>query len=72
MPSHIHEFSLTYGSALTSNINNHMKILGGASGNSWLTNGTFDQGNQIGSAGGNQAHNNVQPSITVYRYKRTS
>ena len=32
----------------------------------------YPQGNNTGNSGGGQAHNNLQPYITVYRWRRTA
>ena len=46
----------------------------GAPGNSWYLGGPTSTGwdVQTGSRGGSQSHNNIQPYITVYMWKRTA
>lgn len=61
MPSHSHAYKLAYGSNDPSKGFNYGNTPVG------VFNGDFCQ-----SAGGSQAHNNVQPYITVYFWKRTA
>lgn len=61
MPAHKH--NLPYRSS------------GGGGGNTWYTDpGTADgySGDKAQSAGGGEAHNNLQPYITCYMYRRTA
>lgn len=61
MPSHSHAYKLAYGSNDPSKGFNYGNTLAG------VFNSDFCQ-----SAGGSQAHNNVQPYVTVYFWKRTA
>jgi hypothetical protein len=59
MPIHKHDFEYgtnTSGAGIRATV---------ASGN-----GPYYSGNPIGNSGGDQAHNNLQPYITCYMYKR--
>jgi len=58
IPSHTH--AITYGATLVAGVN----AFGLTNTNSGSTN--------IGSTGGGGAHNNIQPSIVVYMWKRTA
>ena len=65
MPGHTH--TLNYGAVS----NKAGGVLPGLqSGGAW--NDGIDLNTQMSSIGGNQAHNNVQPSKVVYRWHRTA
>lgn len=75
MPTHNHNTLPSYGTTnLTANSNNHGKLMGAASSAGWATNSVNDDPNYapIKSAGGNEAHNNLQPYITAYMWVRTA
>lgn len=59
MPSHTHEISV------------EQKVRAGGTGYTLLDVGTATNLTSS-SAGGNQAHNNLQPYVTVYRWQRTA
>lgn len=59
MPSHTHEVTV------------EQKVRGGGTGYTLLDAGTATKLTSS-SAGGNQAHNNLQPYVTVYRWQRTA
>lgn len=59
MPSHTHTFS-------GADSYNYVKVEASS------TNGLKASAKTTGSTGGNQAHNNMQPYITVYMWKRTA
>lgn len=62
MPSHAHPIRVQWGDMSTGNID-----LGG-SGTKWK----IDRGDYTSSTGGSQSHNNLQPYITWYMWKRTA
>lgn len=75
MPSHRHDTLPSYGSSnLTTNANNHGKLMGAAASGGWATNAVNDDTNNhpIKLSGGGEAHNNMQPYITTYFWKRTA
>ena len=59
----------TYPSILNDNVDNYQKLLGGAGGNNIATNAGIIK---TGYKGGGQAHNNLQPYITVFWWRRTA
>ncbi|WP_224212586.1 DUF859 family phage minor structural protein, partial [Streptococcus agalactiae] len=63
MPSHSHA---QYVSA--NNGNKAIRRDYGSDGNS----NTYPQGNNTGNTGGGKPHNNLQPYVTVYRWRRTA
>lgn len=75
MPSHRHDTLPSYGSNnLTTNTNNHGKMMGAASSAGWATNAVNDDAtyHPIKLTGGDTAHNNMQPYITTYFWKRVA
>ena len=63
MPEHGHGYKLAYGG--------NDPVRGFNYGNSFV--GSFDDSDQfIVNNGGSQPHNNIQPYITVYFWRRTS
>ncbi len=62
MPTHHHAYKLAYG--------DHDPSHGFDYGTGYV--GTFDDGDFSGSAGGNQAHNNMPPYLAVNIWKRTA
>lgn len=75
MPSHRHDTLPSYGSNnLTTNTNNHGKMMGAASSAGWATNAVNDDANNhpIKLTGGDGAHNNMPPYVTTYMWKRTA
>ena len=63
MPRHTHSYRLTGQSTIeSSTVNNHGKILGGASGNFWNTSFSVDEGEVIMSTGGGKGHSHVMPN----------
>lgn len=71
IPAHSHNFWYTWSGA--NNVGGNWKInmsstgIGGSG--SWPNSSGL---NNVANTGGNQAHNNLQPYITVYMYKRIS
>ena len=63
MPAHSHRQYVTANSGGSGIRNDY---------NADARGGLYDQGINTGSAGGNGAHNNLQPYITVYMWKRTA
>lgn len=74
-------YNLSYPNALPDNWGNEGKILGGAQGNGWATNAqiiyeipshTHEINVHAAGTGFSQPHNNLQPYITCYMWKRTA
>lgn len=61
MPSHNHRTDL-YG----------MLSSGSTNQAAWIYSGHYDEGAQTSYVGGSQPHNNLQPYITVYRWRRVA
>lgn len=74
IPEHNHDTLPSYGSSLSSNVNNHGKILGAAATAGWATNAINDDPSYhpILNTGGGLAHNNLPPYLAVFMWKRTA
>ena len=68
MPSHNHPASYYFRNSLPGGSPDGVMVYG-AGGSGWTING---QGVNIGNTGGGGAHNNLQPYITCYMWKRTA
>lgn len=66
MPSHTHPIKSGYGDMDSTSYDSYRYQYWGHNSNSWKSG---DLG--AGSTGGNQAHNNMPPYITVYMWRRT-
>lgn len=75
MPTHRHDTVPSYSSStLSTNSNNHGKLLGAPAAAGWATSSRNDDANNhpIQTAGSGHAHNIMQPYITTYFWQRTA
>lgn len=73
MPKHSHLPFIAYGTVLASAVSNLFKLLcAPVNTGKVLPTSNDNSENNIPSVGGDTPHNNLQPYITCYRWKRTA